>query len=225
MSDVEVSEEDGKDSEELDEITVRDPPKVGKPKHPIWSDAFDEPDAHSIQNPNTTTCKHCKQPVLHHHKTICVERHLRKCKQFKKVMLDTTISDLPGWWKNGIQGAPQKSKTAALTSSKINGMPKANLQKSIKSFSIPHFTAVEQKRFNREIAMHFYCTGTSFVRVEDPHLRRAIELARPNAKLPSRKQIADDNKGRLPQECYESVKNDVKKHLSGHSQWTICMLD
>ena len=105
------------------------------------------------------------------------------------MMLDTTISDSPGWWKNGIQGAPQKSKIAALTSSKINGMPKANLQKSIKSFSIPHFTAVEQKRFNHEIAMHFYCTGTSFVRVEDPHLCRAIELARPNAKLPSRKQL------------------------------------
>ena len=80
MSDVEVSEEDGKDSEELDEITVRDAPKVGKPKHLIWSDAFDEPDAHSIQNPNTTTCKHCKQPVDHNHKTICAERHLRKCK-------------------------------------------------------------------------------------------------------------------------------------------------
>ena len=31
MSDVDVSEEDGKDSEELDEIIVRDAPKVGKP--------------------------------------------------------------------------------------------------------------------------------------------------------------------------------------------------
>lgn len=126
------------------------------------------------------------------------------------------------WYWYGIQGASQKSKIAALTSCKINGMPKANLQKSIKSFSIPHFTAVEQKRFNREIAVHFYCTGTSFVRVEDPHLRRAIELARPNAKLPSRKQLADDNKGGLLQECYESVKNDVKKHLSGHRQF-ICI--
>ena len=60
------------------------------------------------------------------------------------------------------------------------------------------------------------------MRVEDPHLRRAIELARPNAKLPSRKQLADDNKDGLLQECYESVKDDVKKYLSGHSQF-ICI--
>ena len=70
MSDVEVSEEDGKDSEELDEITVRDAPKVGKPKHPIWSDAFDEPDAHSIQNPNTNNMQAlqttCSSPPQNH---------------------------------------------------------------------------------------------------------------------------------------------------------------
>lgn len=63
------------------------------------------------------------------------------------------------------------------------------------------------------MAMHFYCTGTSFVHVENPHLHRAIQLARPNAKLPTRKQLADDNKGSLLQECYEKVKTDVKMQL------------
>lgn len=188
--------------------------KVGKPKHPIWSDAFDEPDAHCIHKPNNSTCKHCKQSVRHHHKIICVERHLRKCTQFKKVMLDRAISDRPVWWKNAIQTASHKSTT--------NGMPNAKLQQSIKSFSIPHFNAIEQKKFNHEMAMYFYCTGTSFVRVEDPHLHRAIQLARPNAKLPTRKQLADDNKGGLLEECYQKVKTDVKKQLSISNQF-ICI--
>ena len=119
-----------------------DAQKVGKPKHSIWSNTFDEPDAHCIHKPNNTTCK---QSVRHHHKTISFERHLRKCTQFKKVMLDRAISDRPVWWKNSIQSAPQKSRIAALTSSKTNSMPNANLQQSMKSFSIPHFNAIEQK--------------------------------------------------------------------------------
>ena len=64
------------------------------------------------------------------------------------------------------------------------------------------------------MAMYFYCTGTSFMRVEDPHLQRAIQLARPGARLPTRKQLADDSKGGLLEECYQKIKADVNKHLS-----------
>jgi hypothetical protein len=31
----------------------------------------------------------------------------------------------------------------------------------IRSFSIPLFSASEQKRFNHEMAMYFYCNGTT----------------------------------------------------------------
>ena len=48
------------------------------------------------------------------------------------------------------------------------------------------------QKFNQEIAMHFYCTATSFTCIEDPHLLRAVQLLRPGARLPTRKQLADD---------------------------------
>ena len=56
------------------------------------------------------------------------------------------------------------------------------------------------------MAMHFYNTGTSFQRVDDPFLLRAIQIARPGAKLPTRKQLADDSRGGLLEECYGKVK-------------------
>lgn len=87
-------------------------------------------------------------------------------------------------------------------------------QSSVRMFAIPHFTATEQKKFNLEMAMHFYCTGTSFVRIEDPHLLRAIQLARPGARLPTRKMLADDSSGGLLDICYKNVQQDVKKMLS-----------
>lgn len=53
------------------------------------------------------------------------------------------------------------------------------------------------------MAMHFDATRINFVRVEDPHLLRAIQLARPGARLPTRKQLADDSSGGLLQVCYQ----------------------
>ena len=70
--------------------------------------------------------------------------------------------------------------------------------------------------------MHFYCTGTSFQRVEDPFLLRAIQMARPGAKLPTRKQLADDGAGGLLEECYQKVKVEVNKVLSTDGQF-VCI--
>ena len=62
--------------------------------------------------------------------------------------------------------------------------------------------------------MHFYCTGTSFVRIEDRHLLCSIQMTRPGARLPSRKQLADDGSGGLLTMCYQNVKEEVNKMLS-----------
>lgn len=69
--------------------------KRGKPIHPIWSDAFHQPDVHCIQSPNNSICKRCKQSVRHHHKTLSVETHLCQCKPFKKIMMDKALRDRP----------------------------------------------------------------------------------------------------------------------------------
>ena len=186
--------------------------RVGKPVHQIWSDAFNNPDVHSPQSPNNAACKHCKQSFRHHHKTSVVEAHLRECKPFIKLMLDQPVSERPDWWNKSKSEATKKSKVAASTSSSSTS------QSNVRLFAIPHFTATEQKKFNLEMAMH-YCTGTSFVWIEDPHLLQAIQLAQPAVRLPTRKQLADDSSGGLLEVCFQNAKEDAKKLPSAKSQY------
>jgi hypothetical protein len=92
-------------------------------------------------------------------------------------------------------------------------------QPSARSFAISVFTASQQKNFNHKIALFFYNTGTSFSRIEDPFLLSAIQLACPQAKLPTRKQLANDSPGDLLQEYYEEVKSKVDSLLSKYNQF------
>ena len=116
-----------------------------------------------LTKPNHAICKHCRQSVRHHHKTLSVQGHLRKHKPFKKLMSDMVVSDCTDWWKTGINvsWAAQKPKMTAITSSKFSSLNQS--QKSLKSFVVPNFNATEQKKFDQEIAMYFFCTGTSFM--------------------------------------------------------------
>ncbi|CAB3977586.1 Hypothetical predicted protein [Paramuricea clavata] len=50
----------------------------------------------------------------------------------------------------------------------------------------------------------------------------AIQLACPGAKLPTRKQLADDGAGGLLDECYQKVKEEVNKVLSTDGQF-VCL--
>ena len=73
-------------------------PKRGPPVTTVGSYAFDDPTSYSTTGPSNTKCKHCKESVRHHHKTASVRARLRKCSQFKKVMLDMAVTDRPDWW-------------------------------------------------------------------------------------------------------------------------------
>ena len=108
--------------------------KWGPKVHPIWSYAFDDPTAYSITSPNNTKCKHCKQSVRHHHKTASVKSHLRKCFQFKKVMLDTAVKDCPDWWTDQ-RGTGKKS--IGSTSAKSSSSVTSKSQSSVIIYHIP----------------------------------------------------------------------------------------
>ena len=183
----------------------------GAPVHSVWGYAFTDSNVHSHSMPNHAVCKHCKQSVRHHHKTLAVKNHLKKCRPFKKIMLDTAIVDRPDWWN--------ETKGESASSSKASTSSKTTFQPSARSFAVPLFKPSEQKKFNQEIAMHFYNTGTSFQRVEDPFLLQAIQIARPSAKLPTRKQLADDSPGGLLEECYAKVRSQVDKQLSSNNNY------
>lgn len=127
--------------------------------------------------PNHAVCKHCKQSVRHHHKTLAVKNHLKKCKPFKRIMLDTAVVDRPDWW-NDKNDKKSKDVTSSQSTSSSKGSSELHSQPSARSFAVPLFKASEQKKFNHEMAMHFYNTGTSFQRVDDPFLLWAIQIAR-----------------------------------------------
>ena len=73
--------------------------------------------------------------------------------------------------------------------------------------------------------MHFYCTGTSFSRIEDPYLLCAVQLLRPGVKLPNQMQLANDSSGGLLGCCYQKVKAEVNKLLSTSNQYIFITSD
>ena len=81
---------------QIEEVTTGKP-KRGPPISTVWSYAFDDPTSYPTTGPNNTKCKHCKESVRYHHKTASVRARLRKCSQFKKVMLDMAVTDRPVW--------------------------------------------------------------------------------------------------------------------------------
>ena len=126
-------------------------------------------------------------------------------------------------------GAAKKSKVQAtlIASSSSKGDSTDSLsgkstQSLLRSFVIPELNASNQKKFNQYMAMHFYCTGTSFRRIEDPYLLRAVQLLQPGVKLSTRLQLGDDSSGGLLEGCYQTVKAEVNKLLSASSQY-ICI--
>ena len=89
------------------------------------------------------------------------------------------VCDRPEWLNNGVCGTSKKAKIATASSNKSvfsSSNSSSSSQTSLRSFAIPHLNTTEQKKFNQEIAMHFYCTATSFTRIEDPHLLHAVQL-------------------------------------------------
>ncbi len=72
----------------------------GAPVHSIWGYAFTDSNVHSRSMPNHAVCKHYKQSVRHHHKTLAVRNYLKKCKLFKTFMLNTAVVDRPDWWND-----------------------------------------------------------------------------------------------------------------------------
>ena len=139
-------------------------PRRGAPINSVWSYAFDDPNVCSIAEPNNAVCKHCKESVRHHHKTMSDKTHLRRCKQFKK-MLDTAVSDRPDWWTDRMSTAKKSTESTSSKGKSTCSSTRSKSPQSAKLFAIPLFNASEQKKFNHEMAMHFYCTGTSFQRV------------------------------------------------------------
>lgn len=90
---IESKDDEGRAVQESGEV-IQEARKVGKPKHRIWKDVFDDPDIKSINQPNHAVCKYFKETIRHHHKTLSVETHLQRLGSFKKLILDIPVVEI-----------------------------------------------------------------------------------------------------------------------------------
>ena len=67
----------------------------------------------------------------------------------------------------------------------------------------------ELDKFYYYLAMHFYLSGTSFSRVEEPFLLKSFEVLRPGTSRPTRQSLA----GPLLDLCYERVLGEVTTYM------------
>jgi preprotein translocase subunit SecD len=137
------------------------------------------------QTRKSAKCRHCNQVVNHHKKGESAMRHLNKyCLPFKKLMSGKDISDRPEWYVG--------YKKARLSSSSLQQVTSTSdkRQASISTFMFPKVDKATKERFQKHFAMHYYVTGTSFQRIEDPNLREAIKVLRPEACYSTAKNYA-----------------------------------
>jgi len=96
-------------------------------------------------------------------------------------MTGTSFADRPEWYTT--RNCPRKA--AATPGAHETSSVQSATQSSISQFVVPGLQKAEQKALSKELAMFFYNTGTSFQRVEEPHLLKAFKICRENAHIPS----------------------------------------
>jgi hypothetical protein len=196
-----VAEEDGDDVQIIEDPAARR--KRGRTTSTVWTFFTDHPEP---QKAKSAKCKHCKYLINHHKKSEAAKAHLNKCPKFRTLMNGQEDADRPDWYeRNKKKGAVSKPASAALVKS-----VSSSRQSSIKSYSVPKLTAKEKHEFQKQIAMHYFATGTSFQRIEDVHLKEAIKMLRPDeGLLPNRRQMGTT----LLDKCHQELKTKVDARM------------
>ena len=89
-------------------------------------------------------------------------------------------ADRPDWYVSKM-----KAKKLGLPSAAGSAPSGMTRQSSMKAFMLPKLSPAAQQAFDQHMAMHYYVTGTSFQRVEECNLLKAVKSLRPDAELPS----------------------------------------
>jgi hypothetical protein len=178
--------------------------KRGRQSSSLWELFTRDDNPHQQKS---AVCKHCRIVVNDHKKSEYAQSHLNKCQQFRKLMNGMEQDERPGWY------APNKKAgrlaPSAATSSKSLVVSR---QGSMKEFSLPPVSIQEKYRFQQNMALHYYSTGTSFQCVADVHLKAAIRALRPDDNLlPSRRQLSSS----LLDSCHEGLQAKADKRMNG----------
>jgi Protein of unknown function (DUF 659) len=178
--------------------------KLGRQSSSLWElfTRDDNPHQHK-----SVVCKHCRIVVNYHKQSEYAQSHLNKCQQFRKLMNGMEQDERPGW------SAPnKKAESLAPSAATSSTSLVVSRQGSMKEFAIPPVSKQEKYRFQQNMALHYYNTGTSFQRVADVHLKAAIKALRPDDNLlPNRRQLSSS----LLDSCHEGLQAKVDKRVNG----------
>ncbi|KAH9123427.1 hypothetical protein LEN26_008760 [Aphanomyces euteiches] len=167
----------------------------GKPGRKVADDWFILTADSQAHLQRTVTCVNCKKPVKTFKKVANLHRHLRKFPPFCKYMASTDPSTRPAWF--------MKTKTRRSTQDSMQ-------QPTIQQHLVPPLSVADKKRFAKNLAMHYYMTGTSFARVEEKYLHEALSILRPDVAVPLRKDLS----GYLLDTAYANATKQVKMYLN-----------
>jgi hypothetical protein len=197
---------DNNDDDTDDVVEVEAPPAKrartcvgGRPPDTCWS-LFT--DAATPVTLSQARCKYCNNLVKYHCKSEKVTSHLNHCGAFRSAMSEVPSMSLASWYDS--QGRPKGPSPGLLPLMQHQGRESGRnviyeipRQKSknlvlvdIRAFTLPKIKNKEQEEFNQLIAMHYYMTGTSFKRIEEPHLIQALRKLRPDINIPTRKALS-----------------------------------
>ncbi len=167
--------------------------KVGRPSDRFWDYFTETAEPYKLLS---STCKHCGNVVNYHKKLEQAKTHLLKCPPFIRLMNGSPISTRPDWFNN------KRSKKC--------GSNPSSSSSSLKQFFLPKMSETALQSLEEEIAMHYYLTGTSFQRIEEPHLLNAFKICHPDVVLPNRRKLG----GALLNKAFESVQSKVLEYFS-----------
>jgi len=83
------------------------------------------------------------------------------------------------------------------------------VQNAITAHLVAPMTPALQKKFQDELSCWFYETGTPFVRVEHPRMKKTFTVLRADVILPKRKELA----GELLVNRFNTIKANVLAHM------------
>src|SRR5690349_7569793 len=118
---------------------------------------------------------------------------MKRCRPFVGLMNRTALQDQPEWYKEFKDMSKKRSTPSSASKNLSSSNPSKKMKTAdIRSFGVPDLTKGEIKKVEACLAMHYYCTGTSFQRIEDHNLLEAFRICRKNIKLPNRKRLSND---------------------------------
>ena len=129
-------------------------------------------------------------------------------------MADLRSSDLPSWFvsrgRSGQDSTIKKKGASPSSYASASSCSPFRPTADIRMFTMPLLSKSDKAAFHSMIAMHYYMTGMAFARIEESHFVQAVKLLRPDATLPSRKDLA----GQLLNKAYAEVQAKVDVWLN-----------